>query len=152
MDSTTTEDQLNNTEQQLTKYKTTSKDMLQESRQIRCRIANAIHVLSSLGFSLTLEVIPETIDLSSALNLGIDEMLSMEGLAEEMQFQAEETLAMLRTKMSCCKQKAENSIMRSTANSNSQMVQDSSCCAMVAAFPFSPTFLNSFLYISRSLQ
>jgi hypothetical protein len=30
---------------------------------------------------------------------------SMEGLAEEMQFQAEETLAMLRTKMSCCKQK-----------------------------------------------
>lgn len=75
MDSTTTEDQLNNTEQQLTKYKTTSKDMLQESRQIRCRIANAIHVLSSLGFSLTLEVIPETSDLSSALNLGIDEML-----------------------------------------------------------------------------
>jgi hypothetical protein len=45
MDSTTIEDQLNNTEQQLIKYKTTSKDMLQESRQ------------------------------SSALNLGIDEML-----------------------------------------------------------------------------
>jgi exosome complex component RRP4 len=76
MDSTTIEDQLNNTEQQLIKYKTTSKDnMLQESRQSRCRIANAIHVLSSLGFSLTLEVIMETIDLSSALNLGIDEML-----------------------------------------------------------------------------
>lgn len=75
MNSTTIEDQLNNSEQQLIKYKTTSKDMLQESRQSRCRIANAIHVLSSLGFALTLEVTLETIDLSSALNLGIDEML-----------------------------------------------------------------------------
>ncbi|KAH8522753.1 hypothetical protein H0E87_003409 [Populus deltoides] len=55
MDSTTIEDQLNNSEQQLIKYKTTSKDMLQESRQSLCRIANAIHVLSSLGFTLTLE-------------------------------------------------------------------------------------------------
>ncbi|KAJ6694808.1 hypothetical protein OIU74_014020 [Salix koriyanagi] len=68
------EDQLNNTEQQFTKSNTT-KEMPLETRQNICRIANAIRVMSILGFNVTLDVILETIDLSSTLNLGIDEML-----------------------------------------------------------------------------
>ncbi|KAJ6704853.1 PNAS-3 RELATED [Salix purpurea] len=71
------EDQLNNIEQQFTKSNTT-KEMPLETRQNICRIANAIRVMSILGFNVTLEVILETIDLSSTLNLGIDEMLGAE--------------------------------------------------------------------------
>jgi exosome complex component RRP4 len=55
------EDPLNNTEQQHTKSNT-----------------NAIPILSTLGFNLTLEVMLETSNLSSTLNLAIDEMLGSE--------------------------------------------------------------------------
>ncbi|KDP21515.1 hypothetical protein JCGZ_21986 [Jatropha curcas] len=72
------EDQVNNTEEQNTKSSRASEDVPLETRQNICRIANAIRVLSTLGFSLTLEVILETVNLSSMLNLGIDEMLGSE--------------------------------------------------------------------------
>src|SRR5262249_38833326 len=45
------------------------------SEKKECRIANAIRVLSTLGLNLTVEVILETINLSSTLNIGIEEML-----------------------------------------------------------------------------
>ncbi|CAN1234205.1 Exosome complex component RRP4 homolog [Linum perenne] len=40
--------------------------------------ANAIRVLSNLGFNMTLEVILEAVNLSSTLNIGVDEMLGPE--------------------------------------------------------------------------
>ncbi|KAK3007118.1 hypothetical protein RJ639_016187 [Escallonia herrerae] len=49
-----------------------------ETRQNICRIANAIRVLSTLGFNVTLDVIMETVYLSSSLNLEIHEMLGAE--------------------------------------------------------------------------
>ncbi|KAL3531384.1 hypothetical protein ACH5RR_010706 [Cinchona calisaya] len=49
-----------------------------EIRQNICRIANAVRVLSALGFMVTVEVITEIVDLSSSLNLDIHEMLGAE--------------------------------------------------------------------------
>lgn len=49
-----------------------------ETRQNICRTANAVRVLSSLGFSITVEVIIETVELSISLNLDIHEMLGAE--------------------------------------------------------------------------
>ncbi|XP_031274253.1 exosome complex component RRP4 homolog [Pistacia vera] len=49
-----------------------------ETRQNICRIANAIRVLSALGFNVILEVIMETVKLSNTMNLDIHEMLGSE--------------------------------------------------------------------------
>ncbi|XP_050265486.1 exosome complex component RRP4 homolog [Quercus robur] len=49
-----------------------------ETRQNICRIANALRVLSILGFNITIEVIMDTMNLSSSLNLDIHEMLGSE--------------------------------------------------------------------------
>ncbi|KAG7967434.1 hypothetical protein I3843_08G098900 [Carya illinoinensis] len=49
-----------------------------ETRQNICRIANAIRVLSTLGFNITAELITETVNLSSSLNLDIHQMLGSE--------------------------------------------------------------------------
>ncbi|KAK7852897.1 exosome complex component rrp4 like protein [Quercus suber] len=49
-----------------------------ETRQSICRIANAVRVLSILGFNITIEVIMDTMNLSSSLNLDIHEMLGSE--------------------------------------------------------------------------
>lgn len=49
-----------------------------ETRQNICRAANAVRVLSTLGFSITVDVIMETVNLSSSLNLDIHEMLGAE--------------------------------------------------------------------------
>ncbi|GMY16596.1 exosome complex component RRP4 homolog [Fagus crenata] len=49
-----------------------------ETRQNICRIANAVRVLSILGFNITIEVILETMNLSSSLNLDIHEILGSE--------------------------------------------------------------------------
>ncbi|KAI3819304.1 hypothetical protein L1987_13131 [Smallanthus sonchifolius] len=49
-----------------------------EIRQNICRIANAIRVLSTLGFSITLDVILEILDLSTKKGLDIHEMLGAE--------------------------------------------------------------------------
>lgn len=49
-----------------------------ETRQNICRIANAVRVLSILGFNITIEVIVEIFNLSTSLNLDIHEMLGAE--------------------------------------------------------------------------
>ncbi|KAK9161365.1 hypothetical protein Syun_007706 [Stephania yunnanensis] len=49
-----------------------------EKRQQICRIANAIRVLSSLGFNMTKEIIMEIVNLSITLNVEIHEMLGAE--------------------------------------------------------------------------
>ncbi|CAK9160112.1 unnamed protein product [Ilex paraguariensis] len=79
------EDQANKSEQQ--NSKSTSSTNLEEReqtctqleiRQNICRMANAVRVLSNLGFNITVEVIMETVNLSSSLNLDIHEMLGAE--------------------------------------------------------------------------
>lgn len=50
----------------------------QETRENICRAANAIHVLSTLGFNIAVEVIMETVDLSTSINVAIHEMLGSE--------------------------------------------------------------------------
>ncbi|XP_050235543.1 exosome complex component RRP4 homolog [Mercurialis annua] len=72
------EDQVNNTEHQNIESSKASEDVPIETRRNICCIANAVRVLSTLGFCLTLDVILETINLSSAKNIGIDEMLGSE--------------------------------------------------------------------------
>lgn len=49
-----------------------------ETRKCICRAANAIRVLSTLGFIMTLEIIKGVIDLSLSLNLDIHDMLGSE--------------------------------------------------------------------------
>lgn len=49
-----------------------------ETRQNICRIANAIRVLSTLGFSITIDVIHEIVDLSTSKGLDIHDMLGAE--------------------------------------------------------------------------
>ncbi|CAH2063112.1 unnamed protein product [Thlaspi arvense] len=49
-----------------------------ETRQSILRIGNAIRVLSNLGFTVTLEVIMETVNLSNTKNIDIHDMLGSE--------------------------------------------------------------------------
>lgn len=78
-----TEDQLNKSTQPETNSSTSlipeeeEKYTPQEIRLNICRIANAIRVLSTLGFMITVEVLLETIDLSQSLN-HVHEMLGAE--------------------------------------------------------------------------
>jgi exosome complex component RRP4 len=49
-----------------------------EIRQNICRIANAVRVLSTLGFNITVDVILETVKMSTSTNVEIHEMLGAE--------------------------------------------------------------------------
>ncbi|XVF15012.1 hypothetical protein REPUB_Repub09cG0112700 [Reevesia pubescens] len=49
-----------------------------EMRQNICRIANAVRVLSTLGFNVDADLIMETVELSSSLNIDIHDMLGSE--------------------------------------------------------------------------
>lgn len=49
-----------------------------EIRQNICRTANAVRVLSTLGFNITVDLIMEIFKLSSSLSLDIHEMLGAE--------------------------------------------------------------------------
>ena len=49
-----------------------------ETRQSICRIANAVQLLSILGFNIAIKVIVDTMNLSCSLNLDINEMLDSE--------------------------------------------------------------------------
>ncbi|KAH7526088.1 hypothetical protein ACOSQ2_001612 [Xanthoceras sorbifolium] len=79
-------DQANDSEQQIGNSDRSSMDVdgqdgtftPLETRQNICRIANAVRVLSALGFSITMEVILETVNLSNTMNLDIHEMLGSE--------------------------------------------------------------------------
>ncbi|KAL9435815.1 hypothetical protein AB3S75_021976 [Citrus x aurantiifolia] len=79
-------DQGSNSEQPIAKCDKNSMDLDEqdgtytprEARENICRIANAIRVLSRLGFNITVEVILETVNLSNSLNLDIHDMLGSE--------------------------------------------------------------------------
>ncbi|XP_057782624.1 LOW QUALITY PROTEIN: exosome complex component RRP4 homolog [Salvia miltiorrhiza] len=49
-----------------------------DTRQNICRSANAIRVLSTLGFTITVEIITEIVELSRSMNLDVHEMLGAE--------------------------------------------------------------------------
>lgn len=49
-----------------------------DTRKYICRTANAIRVLSTLGFNITLEIIKGIVDLSLSMNLDIHDMLGSE--------------------------------------------------------------------------
>ncbi|KAK8556663.1 hypothetical protein V6N12_003060 [Hibiscus sabdariffa] len=49
-----------------------------ETRDKLCRIANAVRVLSTLGFSMDADLIVETVELSSSLKIDIHDMLGSE--------------------------------------------------------------------------
>ncbi|WCJ21477.1 hypothetical protein M5689_003626 [Euphorbia peplus] len=72
------EDQLKTTEEQNSMSNKAPVDIPLEKRQQICRIANAVRVLSTLGFNLTLELILEIVNLSSTMDLSINEMLGSE--------------------------------------------------------------------------
>lgn len=80
------EDQVNKHEQQSVKSNMNSMSLEEqeraytplETRQNICRVANAVRILCTLGFNITLEVILETVNLSSSLNLDVHEMLGSE--------------------------------------------------------------------------
>jgi exosome complex component RRP4 len=65
-----------------------------ETRQNICRIANAIRVLSSLGFSVTVEVIMEVVNLSISKNIDIHDMLGSEFYVMVAEREAERRSAM----------------------------------------------------------
>lgn len=49
-----------------------------DTRQNICRSANAIRVLSTLGFMITVEIITEIVELSTSMNVDVHEMLGAE--------------------------------------------------------------------------
>ncbi|KGN55395.2 exosome complex component RRP4 homolog [Cucumis sativus] len=78
------EDQVDKPEQKGSKFEGTFGNQVQEvytpleTRQNICRTANAIRVLSTLGFIMTVEVIMEIVNLSISLNIDVHEMLGSE--------------------------------------------------------------------------
>ncbi|XP_008464390.2 exosome complex component RRP4 homolog isoform X2 [Cucumis melo] len=79
------EDQVNKIEQKGSKFEGNFGNQMHErvhtpleTRQNICRTANAIRVLSILGFIITVEVIMETVSLSISLNINVHEMLGLE--------------------------------------------------------------------------
>ncbi|XP_010247912.1 PREDICTED: exosome complex component RRP4 homolog [Nelumbo nucifera] len=80
------EDQENKPEQQISQSNQRSMNLEEQesiytplaTRQNICRFANAVRVLSTLGFNLTVEVISDTVDFSTSLNLDMHEMLGAE--------------------------------------------------------------------------
>ncbi|KAG7036378.1 Exosome complex component RRP4-like protein [Cucurbita argyrosperma subsp. argyrosperma] len=79
------EDPINKSEQKGSKFEGSFGNQVQEriytpleTRQNICRTANAIRVLSILGFIMSVEVIMETVSLSISLNIDVHEMLGSE--------------------------------------------------------------------------
>ncbi|XP_038882865.1 exosome complex component RRP4 homolog isoform X2 [Benincasa hispida] len=79
------DDQINKSEQKGPKFEGTFENQVQqrvytplETRQNICRTANAIRVLSILGFIMTVEVIMEIVSLSISMNIDVHEMLGSE--------------------------------------------------------------------------
>lgn len=79
------EDQVNISEQKGSKFEGTFGNQVQErvytpltTRQNICRTANAIRVLSILGFIITVEVVMEIVSLSISMNIDVHEMLGSE--------------------------------------------------------------------------
>ncbi|XP_057438825.1 exosome complex component RRP4 homolog [Lotus japonicus] len=80
------EDQVNQSDPQVPSPNKNSRDLEEqeknytalETRKYICRAANAVRVLSTLGFVITVEIIKGIIDLSLSLNLDIHDMLGSE--------------------------------------------------------------------------
>ncbi|XP_058757846.1 exosome complex component RRP4 homolog [Vicia villosa] len=73
------EDQVNQSDPQVLSLEEQEKNYTAlETRKYICRVANAVRVLSTLGFVLTLEIIQGVIDLSLSANLDIHDMLGSE--------------------------------------------------------------------------
>lgn len=80
------EDQVNQSDPQVPSPNKNSGDLEEqeknytalETRKYICRAANAVRVLSTLGFVITVEIIKGIIDLSLSLNLDIHDMLGSE--------------------------------------------------------------------------
>ena len=74
------EDHVDKPEQKALKFEGTVQEVYTplETRQNICRTANAIRVLSTLGFIMTVEVIMEIVNLSISLNIDVHEMLGSE--------------------------------------------------------------------------
>lgn len=73
------EDQVNQSDKKFVSHEEEERSYTAlDTRRYICRTANAVRVLSTLGFNITLEIIKETVNLSLTLNLDINEMLGSE--------------------------------------------------------------------------
>lgn len=73
------EDQVNQSDPQVLSLEEQEKNYTSlETRKYICRAANAVRVLSTLGFIITLEIIKGVIDLSLSANIDIHDMLGSE--------------------------------------------------------------------------
>ncbi|CAK8563756.1 unnamed protein product [Lathyrus sativus] len=73
------EDQVNQSNPQVSSLEEQEKNYTSlETRKYICRAANAVRVLSTLGFIITLEIIKGVVDLSLSANLDIHDMLGSE--------------------------------------------------------------------------
>ncbi|TYJ14063.1 hypothetical protein E1A91_A10G092300v1 [Gossypium mustelinum] len=71
-------DQANSSEQSMVPEEKNKTHTPLEMRQNICRIANAVRVLSTLGFSIDADLILETVELSSTVKIDIHDMLGSE--------------------------------------------------------------------------
>lgn len=69
-----------------------------EVRQHICRIANAVRLLSYLGFCLSIEVIMDTVESSAAANVQINEMLGAEFYVQTAEREVQRRVSVLKKK------------------------------------------------------
>ena len=67
-------------------------------RQNICRIANAVRVMSTLGFIVDADLIMETVELSSSLKIDIHDMLGSEFHVLVAEMEAERRSLMTKRK------------------------------------------------------
>ncbi|XP_025822535.1 exosome complex component RRP4 homolog isoform X2 [Panicum hallii] len=69
-----------------------------ETRKHICRLANAVRVLSALGFTLTVELIIETAEASASSNVEVNNMLGAEFYVQTAEREAKRRADLLRKK------------------------------------------------------
>nr|CAD1843720.1 unnamed protein product [Ananas comosus var. bracteatus] len=69
-----------------------------ETRKHICRIANAIRLLSALGFTLTVEAVVDTAEASLASNIEINDMLGAEFFVQTAEREVQRQASMVRKK------------------------------------------------------
>ncbi|KAK8449198.1 hypothetical protein SEVIR_7G179400v4 [Setaria viridis] len=69
-----------------------------ETRKHICRLANAVRVLSALGFTLTVELIIETAEASASSNVEVNDMLGAEFYVQTAEREAKRRADLLRKK------------------------------------------------------
>ena len=69
-----------------------------ETRKHICRLANAVRVLSALGFTLTVELIIETAEASVTANVEVNNMLGAEFYVQTAEREAKRRVDLLRKK------------------------------------------------------